>query len=56
MSTFYQPLAGAGKAESRFATMGADDDMDTQIGFITDDEESEDDFDESMYQNFAKKF
>jgi hypothetical protein len=32
--------------------MGADDvalDMDTKVGFITDDEESEDDFDDSLY-------
>ena len=46
----------AGETESSFATMGADDvalDMDTEIGFITDDEESEDDFDD---ENFAKFF
>jgi hypothetical protein len=50
--SFDQP--GAGEAELSFATMGADDvalDMDTEFGFITDDElneESEDDFDDYM--------
>ena len=50
MSTLYQ--LGAGEAESSFATMGADDvalDMDTEVRFITDDEESEDDFDDKYY-------
>ena len=50
MSTLYQP--GAGEAESSFATMGADDvalDMDIEVGFIADDEESEDDFDDMYY-------
>jgi hypothetical protein len=53
ISNFYQP--GAGEAEYTFATMGPDDvalDMDTEIGYITEEESndgSEDDLDDSMY-------
>ena len=52
-SILYQP--GAGEAEFTFATMDADDmalDMDTKVGYITEDEssdENEDDLDSSMY-------
>jgi hypothetical protein len=48
-SIFDQP--GVGEAESTFATMGPDD-MDTEVGYITEDESnngSEDDLDDSMY-------
>jgi hypothetical protein len=45
MSTSYQP--GAGEAEFTFVTMGADDvalDMDTEVGYITEDESSGESF------------
>ena len=51
---FYQLELGAGEAESTFAIMGADDvalDMDTEVGYLTEDElndGSKDDLDNSV--------
>ena len=61
ISTIFHQL-GAGEAEHTFTTMGSDDvalDMDTEIGYITEEEsndESDDDLDDSMYWNFGKFF
>ena len=53
MSNFYQP--GASEAEYTFATMSPDDaalDMDTEIGYITEEESN----DGSEVLEFRKKF